>query len=160
MSQRALDAKNAEFWNELCGSGLARSLGIHTASLENLHKFDSAYMALYPYLRQFVSKEDLRQKKVLEIGLGYGTLGNLLASCGCRYHGLDVAEGPVAMMRYRLGLLGQVATTLFKWGPPLIPHADSTFDYVYSIGCLHHTGDVNKAVSEVHRVLAPGGKRL
>ena len=161
MSQQALDAKNAEFWNELCGSGLARSLGIHTVSPENLNKFDSAYMALYPYLRQFVSKEDLRQKKVLEIGLGYGTLGHLLASCGCRYYGLDVAEGPVAMMRYRLGLLGQDGYNTVQVGSALqIPHSDSTFDYVYSIGCLHHTGDVKKAVSELHRILAPGGKAV
>ena len=28
---------------------------------------------------------------------------------------------------------------------------------VVSIGCLHHTGDIPRAVGEVHRVLAPGG---
>jgi SAM-dependent methyltransferase len=161
MSQQALDAKNAEFWNELCGSGLARSLGVHTVSPENLDKFDSAYMALYPYLREYVSREDLRQKKVLEIGLGYGTLGQLLASCDCHYHGLDVADGPVAMMRYRLGLLGRNGKDAVQVGSALqIPHAASTFDYVYSIGCLHHTGDVKKAVSELHRVLVPGGKAV
>ncbi|MHC4608539.1 MAG: class I SAM-dependent methyltransferase, partial [Planctomycetota bacterium] len=36
-------------------------------------------------------------------------------------------------------------------------HPDGTFDFVYSIGCLHHTGDLGRAVSEVHRVLRPGG---
>ena len=28
---------------------------------------------------------------------------------------------------------------------------------MYSIGCLHHTGDLPKSVDEVHRVLKPGG---
>jgi SAM-dependent methyltransferase len=31
---------------------------------------------------------------------------------------------------------------------------------VYSIGCLHHTGDVPQAVGEVHRVLRPGGRAV
>jgi SAM-dependent methyltransferase len=35
-----------------------------------------------------------------------------------------------------------------------------TFDYVYSIGCLHHTGDLPKAVSEVYRMLAAGDKAV
>lgn len=31
--QSEIDEKNAEFWNELCGSSLARSLGITEVSL-------------------------------------------------------------------------------------------------------------------------------
>jgi|GEM_PF-7104936 len=35
-----------------------------------------------------------------------------------------------------------------------IPFKDATFDYAYSIGCLHHAGDQSRGISEVHRVLA------
>jgi ubiquinone/menaquinone biosynthesis C-methylase UbiE len=38
-----------------------------------------------------------------------------------------------------------------------IPHADASLDRVFTIGCLHHTGDIPRAVNEVHRVLRPGG---
>jgi ubiquinone/menaquinone biosynthesis C-methylase UbiE len=38
-----------------------------------------------------------------------------------------------------------------------MPFSDASFDYVYSIGCLHHTGNLSRAISEVYRVLAPGG---
>ena len=31
---------------------------------------------------------------------------------------------------------------------------------MYSIGCLHHTGDLPRAVSEVHRVLRPDGRAV
>jgi ubiquinone/menaquinone biosynthesis C-methylase UbiE len=34
---------------------------------------------------------------------------------------------------------------------------DESFDTVVSIGCLHHTGDIKKAISEVHRVLRKNG---
>ena len=67
----------------------------------------------------------------------------------------------VEMMRYRLALLGQEGGGRVQQGSALeIPYPEGTFDYVYSIGCLHHTGDLPKAVSEVFRVLAPGGKAV
>jgi SAM-dependent methyltransferase len=159
--QSDTDARNAAFWNELCGSGLARSLGITENTPEALRKFDEAYMAMYPYLSRYVTEEELTDKRVLEIGLGYGTLGQLIALRGCQYHGLDIADGPVEMMRYRLTLLGKAIGGRVHKGSTLdIPYPGGTFDYVYSIGCLHHTGDLPKAVSEVHRVLAAGGRAV
>ena len=161
VSQSETDARNAAFWNELCGSGLARSIGINDRTPESLRKFDEAYMTMYPYLARYVTAENLMGKRTLEIGLGYGTLGQLIASRGCQYHGLDIADGPVEMMRYRLALLGTETAARVQKGSALdIPYPDGTFDYVYSIGCLHHTGDLPKAVSEVHRVLAPGGRAV
>jgi len=41
-----------------------------------------------------------------------------------------------------------------------LPFEEATFDYVYSIGCLHHTGDLPKSIQEVHRVLVPGGRAV
>ena len=156
-----LNRENAEFWNELCGTGLARSLGITEPSPENLRRFDEAYLRFYPYLGQYVFAQDLQGQRVLEIGMGYGTLGQLLASQGCRYYGFDIAMNPVAMMRYRLSLLGLEDGDKVQVGSALdIPYQDATFDYVYSIGCLHHTGDLRRGIAEVHRVLADGGKAV
>jgi len=160
--QNQIDSKNAQFWNELCGSVLARSIDIREVSPENLRRFDYAYMALYPYLWHYVVKEGLEGKKILEIGLGYGTLfGQVLASSDCEYYGLDIAEGPVAMMRYRLTQLGRDGQERVQVGSALdTPYEDLSFDYVYSIGCLHHTGNLRKAVSEVYRVFKTGGKAI
>jgi SAM-dependent methyltransferase len=156
-----IDKKNANFWNELCGSGLAKSLGITEITPESLQSFDKAYFDIYPYLSQYVLNEDLSGKKVLEIGLGYGTLGQLLASRECNYFGLDIAPNAVEMMRYRLAQLGQNNEQNVQVGSALeIPHEAESFDYVYSIGCLHHTGNLAKGISEVYRVLAPGGKAI
>src|SRR5262249_43663007 len=98
---------------------------------------------------------------LLEIGLGYGTLGQYLASRGCRYHGLDIAPGPVAMMQHRLRLMGLDPGDRVRQGSALSPPwKDASFDYVYSIGCLPHTGDLPRAVEGVSRVLRPGGKAI
>jgi ubiquinone/menaquinone biosynthesis C-methylase UbiE len=161
MKQTEIDLKNSQFWNELCGTGLARSLGITEITPESLQKFDQAYMDMYPYLSGYVTSENLRNKKVLEIGLGFGTLGQFLALQGCEYYGLDIAEGPVAMMIDRLALLGKETGDHIRVGSALeIPFDDQSFDYVYSIGCLHHTGDLPKSVAEVYRVLHQGGKAI
>jgi SAM-dependent methyltransferase len=161
MSNTDLDAKNAAFWDELCGSSLAQSLGITDRTPESIRRFDAAYLDYYPYLSGYVDREGLHGKKVLEIGLGFGTLGQLIAARGAEYYGLDIAEGPVRMMRTRLEMLGQDPGTRVVQGSALeIPHPEGTFSFVYSIGCLHHTGALARSVSEVHRVLAPGGKAV
>lgn len=161
-SQAQIDSRNASFWSELCGSGLARALGITEHSPDSLRKFDEAYLGFYPYLRRYVESDELAGVRVLEIGLGYGTLGQLLASRGCRYYGLDIAETSVDVMRYRLALLGEAhGEDRVRLGSALaIPFDDGQFDYVYSIGCLHHTGNLAGAIDEVHRVLKPEGRAL
>jgi SAM-dependent methyltransferase len=160
-SHENVDKINAEFWNELCGSSLARSLGVEQITPENLQRFDEAYFSLYPYLREYYINEPLVDKKVLEVGLGYGTLGQVLASRGANYYGLDIAEGPVEMMCYRLSNIGCDWRGRVQVGSVLdAPYKDCTFDYVYSIGCLHHAGNLEGTISEVHRLLKARGKAI
>lgn len=158
--QAQIDAGNAEFWDELCGTRLAMSVGITDSSPASLARYDAAYMDFYPYLERYMPPAGA-SGRVLEIGLGYGTVGQRLAAGGLTYHGADIAEGPVRMMRDRLGHLGvaaEEAERRVRVASVLeLPHDDAEFDYVYSIGCLHHTGDIPGAVGEVRRVLRPGG---
>jgi SAM-dependent methyltransferase len=157
----ALDDRNAAFWDELCGTNLARSLGVEDASPASLARFDEAYLALYPYLLGYVPRELVEGRATLEIGLGYGTLGERLARLGADYHGLDLAAGPVAMLRARLARVPGAKPEQVAQGSVLaLPFADGSFDHVVSIGCLHHTGDLFGAIAECRRVLRPGGRLL
>jgi len=161
MQQNEIDAQNAKFWDELCGSALARSIGITDITPETLKKFDQVYMEIYPYLPGYVTRENLNDKRVLEVGLGYGTLGQFLALQGCEYFGLDIAEGPVVVMSDRLRFLGIKTKDHVRIGSALdIPFETESFDFVYSVGCLHHTGNLAQSVEEVYRVLKPGGKAV
>lgn len=153
-----LDRRNREFWDELCGSGLARHLGLVGRDRETLDRFDEAYLGFYPYLLDYVDRFQLAGRRVLEIGLGYGTLGQELIRRGALYHGLDIAPGPVQMMQHRIAMLGIPGGERILQGSAVaIPFEDGAFDWVYSIGCLHHTGALAESIEEVRRVLAPGG---
>ncbi len=155
---RDVDRRNEEFWDELCGSGLAKALGLEGRDRETLDAFDRAYSGFYPYLYGYLDRFPLAAKRVLEIGLGYGTLGQEIVRRGAEYHGLDIAAGPVQMMRHRLSMLGVGGEERIVQGSAAaIPFPDEMFDYVYTIGCLHHTGALAESVEEVRRVLAPGG---
>jgi SAM-dependent methyltransferase len=153
-----LAARNASFWNELCGTSFAKALGVIDDSPGSLKRFDDWYFAFYPYLLIHIPFEDMQAKDVLEVGLGYGTVSQRIAEVGARYHGLDIAAGPVWMANHRLaqaGLYGQA-----RQGSILKADffSNSSFDFVVAIGCLHHTGDLQTALDECHRILRPGGK--
>jgi SAM-dependent methyltransferase len=156
LARQSADAANARFWNELCGSSLARSLGIEDDSPQSLRRFDDYYLALYPYLLDHVGTARMAGQTVLEIGLGYGTLGQKIAEAGATYFGLDVALGPVAMMRHRLRLNGFSGDAL-QGSMLACPIRSESVDQVVSIGCFHHTGDVQRCLDESYRVLRPGG---
>jgi len=149
--------KNAEFWNELCGSHLASVLGIKDASPESLKKFDDWYFNFYPYLNKHILFSDLAGSDVLEIGLGYGTVSQKLAESGARYKGLDIAAGPVNMVNHRLSQNSLPGTAV--QGSILEPPFErESFDTIIAIGCLHHTGDLKKAISQCYDLLRPGGR--
>jgi SAM-dependent methyltransferase len=159
--QPDLDTANADFWDELCGTNLARELGLSDASPASLERFDRAYFDLYPYLAGYLRAPETAGRRVLEVGLGYGTVAELLARAGADYHGLDIAGGPVAMARARLERVAGARPEGVQQGSALeLPFPDASFDRVVSIGCLHHTGDLGRAVAEVRRVLRPGGELL
>ena len=155
-TQQELDRKNSAFWNELCGTNAAKMLGITDSSKESLAKFDSWYFDFYPYLLPIVDLKRMKGKKVLEIGLGYGTLGQEIAKAGTDYTGMDIAQNPVDHMNYRLRLHGLPGRAI-QGSALAMPFPDQTFDFLVSIGCMHHTGDVKKCFDETYRVLKPGG---
>jgi SAM-dependent methyltransferase len=151
-----LAAQNAAFWNELCGSGLARSLGVTDDSPASLARFDEWYFALYPYLAHHIPFSELGGRRVLEVGLGYGSVAQQLAEASSNYHGLDIAAGPVAMARHRCAQKG-ISSDVRQGSILACPWPDAYFDYVVAIGCFHHTGNMDLAIRETHRVLKPSG---
>ena len=150
---------NAAFWDEACGTGAAKRLGVTDNSLRSLKRFDDWYFGFYPWLFMHIPFVEMQGLDVLEVGLGYGTIAQRLAEWGARFTGLDIAAGPVNLVNHRLrqnGLSGEA-----KIGSILdAPFADESFDRVVSIGCLHHTGDMQRALNECWRILKQGGKLI
>lgn len=158
-AQSDVNAKNMAFWDDLCGSQLARSLGVVDSEPASLDRFDKWYFNFYPYLEEHIKFNEIAGKDVLEVGLGYGSVAQRIAATGARYTGLDIAENPVKMVNHRLFHLGLPSTA--QRGSILeAPFSEGQFDVVVAIGCLHHTGNLQRAISECHRILRPGGRLI
>ena len=159
LRQSAVDSQNIAFWDEMCGTDTARSLGIKDHSPQSLAKFDVWFFNFYHYLLPYIPLEGLASKDVLEVGLGYGSVAQKLAGAGCRFHGLDIAAGPVALAAKRMEQCGYDGVV--RQGSILEPpHPPESFDWIVSIGCLHHTGNLAAAIGRVHSLLKPGGEAL
>lgn len=155
--QIRIDSENSEFWNTLCGSVFAQSIGVTDDSPASLARFDDWFFRLYPYLDGHLDLDDLKGRRVLEVGLGYGSVGQKIAAAGADYMGLDIAAGPVGMMRRRLrqsGLSGDATQGSIL----AAPFDEASFDVVVAIGCLHHTGDLLGAIRACRRLLRTGGR--
>lgn len=159
LSQSSIDDENRRFWDELCGTQLAEHLGITDSGPESLKRFDDWFLDFYCYLDRHIPFAALKGKRVLEVGLGYGTVSQKLAEAGALYTGLDIAAGPVAMVNHRLHQIGLAGEA--RQGSVLeCPFDNESFDFVVAIGCYHHTGDLQRAIDETWRVLVPGGKAI
>lgn len=98
-----------------------------------------------------------RRSKVLEIGYGSGILFPELSKRFDEIYGVDIHDkiDLVETMLKKEGL-----TANLKVGDILdLPYEDEEFDSIVCISILEHIpgSSLDKAVSEIHRVLIPGG---
>ena len=100
--------------------------------------------------------EARRGDRALDLGCGVGDFAAELAGAGAEVVGIEVAEAAVARARARHPDLD------FRVAPvdgPL-PLPDGSFDLVWASEVIEHIADTARWLSEVRRVLAPGGRLL
>jgi len=100
------------------------------------------------------SLKDLNGKLCLEVGCARGTVSHFLRTSGGTWFHADTDRSNV-----------QAAISLVKDGvlqipPNVLPFPDSTFDVIVSLDYLEHVHDDDAAMSELRRVLKPGGRLL
>jgi SAM-dependent methyltransferase len=158
-TQEQIDIQNETWWNELCGSAAARAWGITDNSQVSLKRFDDSFFGFYPYINKWIQWGTFAGKRTLEIGLGYGSVTQRLAQSGAVLTAMDIAPRPIAMANHRFRLIGSNARAIE--GNILDPPANlGKFDRIVAIGCLHHTGNLAKAIDVCHRLLEPGGQLI
>ncbi|HSJ16456.1 MAG TPA: methyltransferase domain-containing protein, partial [Solirubrobacterales bacterium] len=98
--------------------------------------------------------------RVLDVASGDGTSALLAASeHGCRAVGVEFGGGAVHEARGRAAELGLEDRVEFVAGDAVaLPFADYSFDAVLSECSLCTFADKSRAVSEMRRVLRPGGR--
>lgn len=142
-------------WSKMpCGSIYSEKEFLTKEYLDEIedHRYSS-----HPWILDSINSFDLQGKKVLEIGCGMGTDHLSLARKDGIMHGLDLIPRHLEITRKRLSLYGY-KSRLILGDAEFLPYPTHSLDFVYSFGVLQHSPDTEKAVSEIHRVLKPGGK--
>ncbi len=98
----------------------------------------------------------LRGRRVLEIGSGAGAHSALFNHRGAEVVALDLTPDRVVTTARKLDQLEPTSLAV-QGDARRLPFSDGWFDIVYSNGVLHHSPDIDRSVSEVYRVLKPGG---
>ena len=111
---------------------------------------------LEPVIEEFAEFSAAAGKQVLEIGVGLGADHQRFAQAGAHLTGIDLTARAVTHTRRRLAMFG-FNSALSIGDAENLEFPSDAFDLVYSWGVLHHSPNTPRAVSEVHRVLRPGG---
>ena len=100
-----------------------------------------------------------RYGRVLEVGAGTGFFLLNLWQTGFveEAHATDISERMLEVCRANAGLLGCTVETRVGDAEQL-PYEDDTFDLVAGHAFLHHVPDPQAALTEIRRVLRPGGE--
>ena len=147
------DVKN--FWDRAsCGE-------VYSQGKDEREKYSSQAGTRYelePYILTFAEFDLARGKDALEIGVGMGADHQRLAEAAPKtLHGVDLTERAIEHTKARLSAFG-LHSELATANAESLPFADSSFDYVYSWGVIHHSPDTHQAAHEIYRVLRAGGR--
>ena len=96
--------------------------------------------------------------RVLDLGCGTGWASRRLAKLVPHGNvvGIDVAD---EMLRRAERASAGIANVRYVWGSAeQIPAADNAFDKILSVESLYYYADQGKALDEVRRAMAPGGR--
>lgn len=142
------------FWDsQACGESYATGTEIR----EQLQAQATARYQLEPYLPEFAKFHEGAGKDVLEVGVGMGADHHEWAKSSPKsLTGIDITQAGIKFTSQRLSL-NDNRSRLCQADAEKLPFKDNSFDLIYSWGVLHHSPDTPQAVSEVHRVLRPGG---
>ena len=99
-------------------------------------------------------------ENILEIGCGQGVGAKILYGMfrPASYVGIDLDPGMIK--RARIRGIGLPNAEFMQGDASDLPFDDASFDLVVDFGIIHHIPNWRDALSEVHRLLVPGGEFL
>lgn len=115
------------------------------------HRFE-----LYPEIPGIAEFDKFSGKDVLEIGVGQGADHYMFAQHGAQIKGIDLTKKHCQMTSDFMRAF-DFDPCVVNGSATDIPFEDESFDHVYSCGVLLLVPDLNVAMSEIRRVLRPGG---
>jgi len=96
--------------------------------------------------------------RVVDVGCGPGTAARVAARGGARVTGVDPSD---TMLRVaRAVTRRRTAVTWIRGRAEALPVPDASATVVWALATVHHWPEVEAALTEIHRVLTPGGHLL
>lgn len=111
-------------------------------------------------LLDLAASEVPHPKAILDVGCG---TGRLLTTAANRFPGaaLEGVDAAIEMVKHAQAVLPAGSRIRFQQGiAEKLPFREEQFDLVFSTMTFHHWTDQRKGMSEVARVLKPGGRWL
>ena len=116
------------------------------------------YEASEKHWAMFYSPEEVQGMAILDAGCGTGIFSAIFARNGAgRVVGIDISPGSLETARGLKEKFNLANVSFERQDMLQLPFADGTFDIVWAWGTVHHTTDPLRAISELARVLRPGG---
>ena len=111
----------------------------------------------YQYCAEYArgALADTSQAKVLDFGCGAGQVVELLRATGVSAYGCDASYGGGAY-----AIPDELSEVILPMQGKEIPFPAEMFDVVVNNQVMEHVVDLDSALSEIHRVLKPGGSCL
>lgn len=145
----------AEYWNEHIHDLELAKHPIGTrgffADLDE-YRFDKLR-----YLPSLVNFNGYKGKKLLEVGCGVAIDLVRFARGGAQVTGMDLAGQSIDLAKKYFEHEGLQGDLRLGNGEEL-EFGDNSFDIVYAHGVIQYTSNAQKLVSELHRVVKPGGE--
>jgi ubiquinone/menaquinone biosynthesis C-methylase UbiE len=120
-------------------------------------KFGSDMQKHYKILAKELA--EVKQKRVLEIATGSGSAVKFLDK-GNDYTGIDINPGLLKLAKKRFHQAGFQRVELYLVSADSLPFTDATYDICLCVLALNFLNDLDKVITEIKRVLLPGGTLL
>ncbi len=108
------------------------------------------------YSYRMLRKMNLRNKKILVMGCGYGVDAILLSHLSDHVFAFDLSSESLEIAKCVAGKQGKSKIEFAQMMAEEVEYPDSFFDIVYCRDTLHHV-DIPKSISEILRVIRNGG---
>ena len=141
-----------KFWNE-------RPCNIKHSSKElgTMEYFDEVELKKFraePHILKFTEFPRWKNKKVLEIGCGLGTVGINFALNGSDYTGVELSKESLEIAKKRFEVYNQSGKFYLGNAEELSSFVPiETYDLIYSFGVIHHSPHPEKIVPQIKKYM-------
>lgn len=157
MIQEDLTAQITTYWDERIHDLAITTHPVGTPGF--FEELDDYRYDKLNYLPRLVDFASFKGKNLLEVGCGAGIDLVRFARAGANVCGIDLSTTALELAHKNIDQNGLHANLQVMNGE-CMKFRDDTFEVVYAHGVLQYTADTGRMVSEIHRVLKPGGQAI